>query len=182
MAQERDKMEAVTAVNAYQEYQAVAKGLARRFGPHPSAIDSFARGFDDHVQELRLHAISVAGSFQKRFGFCQPAERRYTNQSLWHQAYNWQRGDRRRQERVRSFETKHAWGETYDMEATLEARETLMSLLRAFPPEDRVVLLRVAEADGVVRRAWDPDRDGCLRAFERRVARLRKKAALLIQE
>jgi len=177
MAREREIMEAVTFVNAYQAYESLAKKLVSRFGPPKAAMDSTARTREDYVQELRLHAAKVANVFQRKFGFCTPAERRYTKSSLWHRAMNWKRNNRRTFFSTLVFEKKHG-GEIdgYDMQEALEIRQGLNRIFAKCSLDDRTLLLRVAEVGGSARAAWDPDTDGSYHTFARKVANLRECA------
>lgn len=171
-------MEAVTVLNAYTEYQSMSQSLSRQFGPKGASLDHSARGYEDYVQDLRLRAGKIADRFQRSFGFCGDAERRYTYRGLFHQVCNWRRADSRRQQRVQQLELAvHTHVPVdYEMETAFEARQTLHGLLSAFTPEDRQVLLRVAQAGGSVRAAWEESTDGPFRTFARKVSRLRSQA------
>jgi len=46
-------------------------------------IDARAFDRDDYRQEFALLALHASRSFQERYGFCLPAERRFTYKSLW---------------------------------------------------------------------------------------------------
>lgn len=170
-------MEAVTATHAYVEYQSAAKLLARRFGPRSGMLDAKARTREDYTQELRLKAIEVAERFQKRVGFCLPAERRYTYKAMWNRARNW----RRDQGRHRLFEmavdshSEEALG-VYQIDEQIAARQVVRVLIEVLPPEDKEIVARLAEANGVISEAWQPEIDGSLTKFERRVGRIRRVA------
>lgn len=170
-------MQTVTAINAYAEYKPAAQLLARRFGPTGGMLDAKARGRDDYAQELRLKAIDVAGHFQVRVGFCLPAERRYTYKALWNRARNWRRDQLRRQTLglVVDAQREDALG-VYEIESQIEARQIVRVLISVLGPEDRDILARLVDADGVIPDAWNPEIDGTLRTFQRRVARLRERA------
>jgi len=174
-------MEAVTVINAYQEYQGISKSISRRFGPRRGSIDHYARGYDDLAQELRLCATKIADRFQRTWGFCATAERRYVYRSLFNQAQDWRITDSRRQKSVQEFEAvaEVHTPESYDMTAAIEARQSLETIWTTLVPEDREILFRVACSGGSVQGAWVPQTDGSLKTFTRKVARLRQKAKML---
>ena len=170
-------MESVTAINAYAEYQGAAKLLAKRFGPRPGMLDLKARSRDDYTQELRLKAIEVADRFQRIRGFCLPAERRYTHKALWNRARSWRRDQGRHQifEQTYDAHSAKALG-VYQIEEQLEARETLRMLADVLSQEDQEILTRLALVNGAISHAWDPNLDGTLRNFQRKVAKMRRSA------
>ena len=170
-------MEAVTATHAYVEYQPVSKRLARRFGPRSGMLDAKARTREDFTHELRLKAIDAAEFFQRRVGFCLPAERRYIYKALWNLSRNWRRDQHRQKlfEVVVDSHEETALG-VYEIAGQIEARDVLRTLIDALPARDQEVLGRLAAAKGVISEAWDPSRDGPLWRFERQVSRIRNRA------
>ena len=176
-------METVTAIHAYGEYQPVAKSVARCFWPEPRELDALARTRDDHVQELRLHAIEAAHRFQCQKGFCLPAERRYTYKALWNHARNWRRENQRHH--VVAVPLDDGNGEalgSYRIESQLEARQVVQSLLAHLSPQERALLPRLMESGGCLQKAFDPQIDGNQRTLRKRVARLRQKAKKALGE
>lgn len=176
-------METVTAVNAYQEYQVTCRFLAHKFGPYGSGLDMSARSREDYMQELRLHAVSVANVFQSRFGFSQEAEKRYTNRSLFHKALSWQASEKNERVKVEIFKSAAIMCDVgaYEM-AALEIKHDVSRILARFSLGDREVLARVAESGGSVRDAWNSEVDGSWEVFRAKVTRLRKRARKLWAE
>ena len=177
MTHERDAMETVTAINAYQDYESVAKGMARNLCSTRHEIDSRAWAYDDHVQELRLHAIDIADIFQKTVGFCTPAEKRYVRKCLWNKTANWKRSDNRGRIAKSKFEVCTLLDdEYYEIAPHIEARQTVKRVMRHFSTEEQNILIRVMESGNKMREAWNPEIDGSFSTFSRRVSRLRARA------
>lgn len=174
-------MESCTATHAYLEYHPTATLLAFRYGPRLGALDEMARTTDDYVQELRLKAITTANRFQKLNGFCLPAERRYTYKSLWNRARSWKRKRFQRALReVPLLDSMERASGTYQIEGQLVAREVVRVLHSVLTADDRELLARLVQSDGIVSKAWIPETDGSLRTFERRVAQVRELAKNLM--
>jgi len=172
-------MEPITAVRAYEEYHRMAKFISWQFGPGATDLDAQAWSQSDFVQELRLHAIEVAGIFQKRFGFCLPAERRYVSRSLWRRAYNWNRDAKRKRLPERDGMDPDEIAVDPNLDAAIEAQRGASDLVGYFAPEEKSIFARLWAADGISQQAWQIT-DGDKRSFRRRVAKLRKKAKNLL--
>jgi hypothetical protein len=183
---ERDKMEAASAVHAYAEYKNTALFLTRRLGSNSRMVsgDSSGRTHDDYLQELRLKAVEVATRFQGRAGFCLRAERRYVKHALWNQARDWGRAQARRRQcgdTVSLYEQDELALGSYSIEKQLEARQLVRLLGARLSLGNKRIWKRLAAENGDIRAAWDPEIDGSLQTFRRRVSRLRAQACLVLQ-
>lgn len=70
----------------------------------------------------------------------------------------------------------------YQIDEQIAARQVVRVLIEVLGPEDKEIVARLAEANGIISEAWQPESDGVFRTFERRVARIRrvvKKVAAL---
>lgn len=170
----------------YRTYQPEAKAQARRLRPRQNQVDLLGLDQEDYIQEFTAHAARAAFIFQEKFGFCAPAEQRYTKTALCRVRTNWARSHSRIStvfSGVMLDIDGHEDALSYTEEGKFEARSLLRYLDRTLDSKDRQLFCRLVEAGGSIEKAWEADSDyPSLGGFKRRVSRLRKKAKRLIEK
>jgi hypothetical protein len=180
-------METSSFAVAFQHYQPVSKTISRTLQADPGVIDAMAMNQEDYTEDLRLWAAKSAVAFQQAYGFCQPAEERYTYKCLWNRALQWRRRYARKRvttvslENTPGLQDSEALTYEVDFEARLDAIRALRALQLHFNPVEWSTLARVAEAGGELASVHDPATDGTYGAFKMRVQRLRKKAHEILE-
>lgn len=163
-------------------YLPAIETVARSAAPVANRLDRLAYDREDYRQELACVALQAQGAFRRRVGFCGPHERRYVLRSLWNHLRS------RFRSRVRVLGEGQAravvggWDvmdHVVDAGGQHEARELLAAVGEACDGAELELIARLAQAGGHVPRAHDPDQDGSISAFRRRVRAVRERVRSL---
>lgn len=149
----------------------------------PGRIDQLGFDLEDYMSELRLVSWEAQDQFRRRYGFCEPAERRYVTKALWNYARDRKALQRVRERAQNQLEfTRHLTFEAICPESNLDARESIRILQRKLPPSDFLDLVRVFESGHASEAYTGPDEEGCsYQNFCRRIAALKKRAREILE-
>lgn len=165
-----------------QVYFSAIDTVARSAAPVANRVDRLAYDREDYRQDLACVALQALDAFRARVGFCSSHERLYVLRSLWNHLRSRLRSRARALGEARARAVMGDWAVSdvvVDTSGRHDAREVLSVVWEACDPGELEIIARLAQAGGHVPRAHDPEQDGSISAFRRRVKAVRERVRSL---
>lgn len=168
------------SIGTYDDYTPAIKSIIGAYAPMPGMMDSSGKDRDDYFQELQLVSWTSQRKFRDRYGYCSPAERRYTHKCLWNYARSYRRDANSLDGRHVDYEVIAPTLDTgIQLEDQVGARISLSTLESRLPRRDWDTLLSVGVCNGSVMEAAGQEQEQYTR-FRKRVYRVRRQAKALL--
>lgn len=174
-------MTAATAVDLYDTYPTAVRSTASRVNRYRDRLDYVGKSRTDYEGELALLSIESQVQFRDKRGFFPDEERRYVHGALSKR----QSHLRRTVVNKRVFAIRFCDGvdtpeaQLRDVESHLEARAAIRVLRSRLDPYEFGVLSRLAESGGPS-SSHDPEIDGSIRTYRRRVQKICSRARRIL--
>ena len=162
-------------------YMASAQKISQTLVGHNS-IDAMGDDREDYAHDLFIVGWEAQTVFRDQYGFCMSQESKYVHACMWNKARNVRRDNGRLCVKKFSYDRsvlRDLMGDTGDLHAQVEARVNLAKIRASCTEDEWFTLLKVADNGGIVAQAF-PGSMSAVNAIQRKVSRLRYRAAELL--